>query len=317
MDTLSICIVNYNVRDLLENCLRSILDNVGGMDCEIIVVDNCSKDGSAEMIQKNFPHAHLIANRENRGYAYGVNQALKKAEGEILLILNADIKILPQTLHKTLDFIKKREKVGIVGCRIRNPNGTLQYSCRTFPSLINFISESFFMDRIFPRSRLFGRPFMTYFDYKRTREVDVVSGAFMMVRREAIEQIGLMDEQFFMYAEETDWCYRAQNAGWKVYFYPGTEIIHYGSESTKQNSLSMFIRLHESHHKFIRKYHGAFYLFLVKSVLISGVVLRAAGFFIGGILQRIHKNETRLIGERFSLYWNTLLWYLGLMKPAQ
>ena len=217
---LSVCIVNFNTRELLKNCLQSIYDTAKGINFEIIVLDNKSSDDSIAMIKQYFPNIILIANNENSGYASAVNQAVNKAQGEFILVLNSDTEILPDCLSKTLEFMKKNKNAGIVGCRILNPDRTVQRSCRSFPGILNFISENFFLHDIFPRSRIFGRPFMSYFNYDRIAEVDIVLGAFMMIRRKTIDQIGLMDTQFFMYAEETDWCYRAKQSGWKVYFIP-------------------------------------------------------------------------------------------------
>ena len=316
MKELSICIVNYNVRCLLESCIRSILDHSEGMKYELIVVDNNSVDNSADMVRQSFSLAKLIVNKTNRGYARAVNQALKRAEGEYVLILNSDTKILHRTLSNTIDFMKANRDAGIVGCRILNPDETLQRSCRSFPSLTNFISENLYLDRLFPRSRFFGRPFMSCFDFNETRKVDVVLGAFMMIRKAMIQQIGLMDDRFFMYAEETDWCYRAVKAGWRIYFYPGAKVIHFGGESVKQNSLSMFIELHKSHHLFIEKYHGNLYLGLVKTVLVVGVFLRVLQF---GMIRLLHVLGVRFVEspkDRLSLYWGTLKWYINLKRKS-
>jgi GT2 family glycosyltransferase len=309
---LSICIVNFNTRELLNNCLHSIYDTAEGIIYEIIVVDNNSSDGSVAMIKQDFPHVILIANNENSGYASAVNQAVNQAQGEFILILNSDTEILPDSLSKTLEFMKKNKNAGIVGCRILNPDETLQRSCRSFPNILNFLSENFYLSDIFPRSRIFGKPFMTYLDYDRIEEVDVVLGAFMMIRRETIEQIGLMDTQFFMFAEETDWCYRAKQAGWKIYFYPGAEIVHYGGGSTKQNVVPMFIEMHKSHHKFIEKYHGPVYLLLAKIILVAGIVLRVFLFSLASLLKSAGVKKVTNPKADVIRYWETLKWYFGL-----
>lgn len=311
---LSICIVSFNTRQLLKNCIESIYENSENIQFEIIVVDNNSYDGSAEMIKQAFPEVKLFINESNAGYAKAVNQAIEQANGQYLLVLNSDTEILPNALIKSLHFVKNRIDAGIVGCRLLNLDRSLQRYCRSFPSLLNFFSENFYLSYIFPNSKIFGRPFLYFFNYNEIKEVDIVAGAFMIVRKELIDQIGLMDDQFFMYSEEADWCYRAKKAGWKVYFYPGAEIIHYGGESTKQNSLKMFIELHKSHHKFISKYHGNFYLFLVKLVLISGLLIRIVLFSSLYILKscgvKIRVNPVK----KLVVYWNTIKWYFSLEK---
>jgi len=307
---LSICIVNFNTRELLKNCLQSIYDTSKKINFEIIVVDNHSSDGSVAMIKQDFPRVILIANDENHGYASAVNQGVDQAKGEFILILNSDTEILPDCLSKTLEFMNDNKNAGIVGCRILNPDLTLQRSCRSFPGILNFFSENFFLHDIFSRSRIFGRPFMSYFNYDRLAEVEIVLGAFMMIRKKTIDQIGLMDTQFFMYAEETDWCFRARQAGWKIYFYPDAEIIHYGGGSTKQNFVPMFIEAHKSHHKFIRKYHGPAYLLGVKIILILGVILRICLFSIATLLNLIGFKVTQDPKADLIRYWKTLRWYL-------
>lgn len=311
---LSICIVSYNTKTLLKNCLHSILKNSKEVEYEIIVVDNNSQDGSAKMVRECFPQIKLITNKENKGYAQAVNQSLELAQGKFIVILNSDTVILPQSFNKTIGFMRNHKDAGIVGCRLLNPDGTLQRSCRSFPSLLNFLSENLYLHDIFPRSRIFGRPFMSYFDYNENREVDVVLGAFMMLRRTTIEQIGLMDHQFFMYAEETDWCYRANQAGWKVNFYPEAEIIHLGGQSTKQNSIPMFIEAHKSHHKFIRKYHGRVYLLMVKLVLVIGILLRILLFSLATILKSFGLNISSHPKDDLFRYWETLKWYCGFKR---
>ncbi|HEX9934735.1 MAG TPA: glycosyltransferase family 2 protein, partial [bacterium] len=183
---LSVAMVNYNNVGFLESCLQSVMANTTGLRHEIIVVDNHSSDGSVKLVKQQFPRVRLIANQRNAGYGRAINQAVAVARGEFVLILNEDTILLPGAITKTLGFMRARSDAGIVGCRILNPDRSLQGSCRSFPSVWNYASENFFWDRLFPRSRIFGRPYMSYFSYDEVREVDVVLGAFMMVRRNLI-----------------------------------------------------------------------------------------------------------------------------------
>jgi GT2 family glycosyltransferase len=279
---LSVCIVNYNTAHLLQNCLHSLpVDRDGAsIKLEITVVDNHSRDGSAQMVKTGFPNVRWIANPGNAGYAHALNQAIQSSAGDFFLVLNTDTVIHPGTLEKTVCFMLDHDEAGIVGCKILNPDHSLQRSCRSYPGLSVFFYENAFLDKLFPKSRIFGKPYLSYFNYDRVAAVDVVLGAFMMIRREVIDHIGGFDERFFMYSEETDFCYRTMKAGWRIVFYPGASIVHFGGESTKQESVKMFIELHKSHHRFIAKYHGTFYLIAVKLVLFLGLCIRFTGQLI-------------------------------------
>lgn len=280
------------------------------MELEIIVVDNCSNDGSMQMVRECFPEVHLIVNNQNQGYAHAVNRALQISCGNFILILNSDTVILPDALEKTARFMMSDPRLGIVGCKILNSDGTLQYSCRSFPSLSNFIIENLFLHDILPRSRLFGRPYMTYFGYNEIKEVDVLLGAYMMLKKEMVEKIGFFDDQFFMYSEEMDYCYRAKKANWKVCFYPDTEIIHLGAESTKRYATRMFIELHRSHHQLIQKYHSAGYLFIVKAVLLLGLLLRMNISLGNLLLSQGSKEKIKVVKYDLHKYFYTIAWYI-------
>jgi GT2 family glycosyltransferase len=234
---ISVIIVNWNTRDTLRDCLMSVYKQTRDISFEVIVVDNASSDGSAEMVKREFPEVILLQNNENRGFAAANNIGMAVAQGRYILLLNSD----PES--------------AVVGCTVLNPDGTLQHSCFMFPSLLNMFLSSTYLYKLFPKSKFFGREQMTWWDRKGVREVDVVTGCLMLVRRQAIEQIGLLDERFFMYGEETDWCYRFKQGGWKVLFTPQAEIIHLGGQSSKQTSIEMTLQLRGSILLFIQKHH--------------------------------------------------------------
>jgi GT2 family glycosyltransferase len=227
----SVIIVSWNTRGLLEDCLRSVYEETRSIECEVIVVDNGSSDGSVEMVRRRFPQATLVANRINRGFAAANNQGMAAAVGRYFLLLNSDTKILDRAIEKTVAFADLHPDAAVTGCRVLNPDRSLQPTCFMFPSLLNWLLLSSYLPRVFPRNRFFGREQMTWWQRNDAREVDVVTGCFMLVRRDAIAQVGTMDERFFMYAEETDWCYRMSRAGWKRRFMPEAEIIHVGGAS--------------------------------------------------------------------------------------
>lgn len=252
----SIIIVNWNTKQLLRDCLTSVYERAGEVDYEIIVVDNASTDGSAEMVKIDFRQVILIENTENRGFAAANNQGMAVAKGRYVLLLNSDTVVLDNVIANTVRFADENPQVAVAGCRVLNPDRTLQRTCFMFPSILNMLLSSTYLYKLFPKNRFFGREQMTWWDRSDVRKVDVVTGCFMLVRREAIEQVGVMDERFFMYGEETDWCYRFWKKGWTVMFAPVGQIIHFGGQSTAKRPVAMIVQLRLSILKFIRKHYG-------------------------------------------------------------
>ena len=214
----STIIVNWNTCNITCDCLKSVFEQTKELSFEVIVVDNASSDGSVEMIRHDFPQVNLIENSENKGFAAANNQGMAIANGCYVLLLNSDTIILDNAISKTISFADAHPEAAVTGCRVLNPDRSLQPTCFMFPSILNMLFESSYLYKLFPRSKFFGRERMTWWDRSDVREVDVVTGCFMLVRREAIEQVGIMDERFFVYGEETDWCYRFKRASWKPHF---------------------------------------------------------------------------------------------------
>lgn len=237
---LGIAILNYNTADLLRDCLNSLaLSQQVAFD--IIVVDNASQDDSVGMMRREFPHIRLIASDHNGGYAYGNNLALREflARAEpprALLLLNTDTLVPPLALRDLMAFLDAHPDAGIVGPRLVRPDGSLDLACRrSFPTPEISFYRMLGLSKLFPRSRRFGRYNLTYLDERQTAEVDSVVGACMLVRTQALAQAGLLDETFFMYGEDLDLALRVKENGWKVYYYPGVEILHYKRESSRQS----------------------------------------------------------------------------------
>ncbi len=252
----SIIIVNWNTQQIICDCLRSIYSQPGKNNCEVIVIDNASSDDSVEVFKRDFPNVILIENNDNRGFAAANNQGIKIAKGKYVLLLNSDTIVLDKAIEKVVDFTDMYPEVAVVGCRVLNPDKTLQRSCFMYDSLLNMFLSSSYLHKLFPKSRFFGRQWMTWCNFDEEISVEAIKGCFMLVRRAAIDQVGLMDEEFFMYAEEADWCYRFRLAGWDIRFAPVGEIIHFGGQSTAQVSGKMLIELRLSILKFIQKHHG-------------------------------------------------------------
>ncbi len=255
--SLSICIVNWNTRDLLRACLCSIYAYPPDEPFEVIVVDNGSTDGSAEMVRREFPQVILIANAENRGYAGGNNQAMEQAQGEFVLLLNPDTEIKPDTLRNALHSMRSHPEVGAIGAKQLFPDGRVQPSLRGFPTPANLFYEVSGLAKLFPNSRRFGAYRMSWFDYDEAIEADQPMGTFLMVRQEVIKQVGLMDEQFPLFFNDVDWCYRIKQAGWSIRFVPSVEIVHHGGASTRQVRLKAIRESHRGLEAYYRKHYSS------------------------------------------------------------
>jgi GT2 family glycosyltransferase len=263
----SILIVSWNTRDILLDCLRSVYAQTRNSRFEVIVVDNASSDGSADMVRRDFPQATLIVNPDNKGFAAANNQGIDIAKGRYVLLLNSDTVVLDGAVDRTIIFADAHPEAGVVGCRVLNSDRALQRSCFMFPSVTNLLIEAAYLDRLFPKSRLFGREYMTWWDAADSRAVESITGCFMLVRREAIDRVGKLDEGYFMYCEEADWCYRFGKTGWKVVYTPEAQIIHLGGGSSSRIRLPMRLQLRSGILLFIRKHRS-----LLSYVLACAVV---------------------------------------------
>ena len=239
---LSVVIVNYNTRDLLRDCLRSALESRDSILFEVAVVDNASTDGSTDMVRSEFPQVRLIASAVNGGYAYANNLGLKAAQqARYYLLLNPDTILPPSALADMVAYMDSRPDAGISGPRLVLADGSLDLACRRgFPSPAVSLYRLSGLSRLFPKSRRFGRYNMTYLDPDEEAEVDSVVGAFMMVRAEAMAQVGLLDETFFMYGEDLDWAFRIKQAGWKVYYNPAVTVLHYKRAASRHSKRAQY-----------------------------------------------------------------------------
>jgi len=315
---LSIILVNWNTREILRNCLQSIYTYTVGLPFEVFVVDNGSSDGSAQMVRENYPQVILIANSDNKGFAAANNQALALAKGDYVLLLNSDTYLIDNSLLKAVEFAERHPEAGMIGCRVLNADGALQPTCFQYPSLLNLFLGAFYLPKLFPKSRFFGRERMTWWKRDDLREVEVITGCFLLVRAEVIRQIGFLDESFFMYGEETDWCYRACQAGWKLLFTPEARIVHLGGASSRQNRPEMMLQLRGSILLFIKKHRSRAEYCL--SCLLVGLffALRAPYWFLRGLLVQSERKQSIMTAET---YWKgafrALLGADGLRKKAK
>lgn len=284
---LSICIVSLNSCDLLHDCLRSIYDQIH-LQFEIIVVDNASQDSTIEMLRRDFPGVRLILNDHNAGFAKPCNQALAISRGRYALLLNPDTIILPSALEQLVAFADAHTQVGIVGPKVLNRDGTMQLQCRrSFATPWDLICYFTGLSKIFPQSRLFARYLVTYRDENETHPVEAISGSCMLIRRETMEQIGKLDEQFFAYQEDTDYCFRAHQGGWEVYYYPGAQIYHYASRGGSRNQpYRSIIEWHRSYYRYYRKNLAARYFFLFNWLYYVIMLLKLATSLVINFLRK-------------------------------
>jgi len=310
----SIIIVAWNVRELLHNCLKSVYDETKGINFEVIYADNASKDGSVEMVTKEFPKVRVIKNTENEGFIKANNQGIKIANGRYVLLLNSDTVVLDNAIARTVRFADANPEAAVVGCRVLNPDKTLQRTCFMYPSILNMILSATYLYKIFPKSTFLGREGMTWWNFDNVREVETICGCFSFVRKEAIKQVGLMDEIYFVYGDDPDWCYRFKKNGWKIMFTPEPEVIHYGGQTTKQMRNKFKLQLYGSKLIFVKLNRNKL-TFLLARFLTAMFFLLRVPYWIAMAALRKHKRKTSiqnaktyLLGSFYCLTdWKNLL----------
>jgi N-acetylglucosaminyl-diphospho-decaprenol L-rhamnosyltransferase len=267
---LSVVIVNWNTRELLAQCLDSLYASLILKDYEVIVVDNASIDGSSPMVHERFPQVQLIENVENVGFARANNQAIRVSAGRYVLLLNSDTIVKPRAIDALVDFMNTHPHAGACGSRLLNPDGSLQFSCSPAPTLGSEFKRLFHLPGVRPD----GYYPMDSWDQSLPRRVDVILGACLFLRRKTLDQVGMMDEEYFIYSEEVDLCYRIAIAGWELYWVPQGEVIHLGGQSTRQVSEAMFLRLYQAKLIYFRKRHGRKQAILYKLIIMAAALFR-------------------------------------------
>lgn len=298
---LSIVIVSWNVRRLLRSCLASLERGRGGMELEVIVVDGGSGDGSAEMVAEEFGWVRLVARPDNVGFPRGNNIGLGEASGRYCLLLNPDTEVVGEALATMVGYMEANRTVGALGPQLLYPDGSIQSSRRRFPGLLTGLFESTWLQPLAPAG-LLRRYYAEDLADGETAEVDWVMGACLLVRREAIEQVGLMDEGYFMYSEELDWCRRIKEAGWRVVYLPTAQVIHHEGKSSEQAVTARHINFQRAKLRYFRKFHGRMTYVVLRLFLLFSyawqLVLEAAKGLLG------HKRPLRW--QRVRSYWQVL-----------
>ncbi|MFQ5905037.1 MAG: glycosyltransferase family 2 protein [bacterium] len=252
----SIIIVNHDTRAFLKRCLRSVIAFPPSCKFETIVVDNASGDGSAEMVKSEFPHVRLLENRTNVGFSGALNRGIRRSAGNLLLLLNPDVIMAPGCVEALGEFLERHPDAGICGPKLLNPDGSIQLSCRAFPTPVNvFFGRRSIWNRLFPRNRISRFFLKSDMDYGAVQEVDWIMGACMMVRRRVIDSIGLFDEDYFLFVEDADFCYRSKKAGYSVFFVPDGVATHERGASTRKS----FVMSTYNHNVGMYKFFGKHY----------------------------------------------------------
>ncbi len=299
---LSIVIVNWNTKDLLEKCLDSVYRFPFAGEFEVLLVDNASSDRSVEMVRRKFPQVRLIVNTENGGFAHGNNQAIRESSGEYVVLLNPDTEVKAGAFDTMIEFMRACPAAGGAGARLISVDNSMQTSCSPDLTLSRELWRLFHMDKIYP----YGQYRMDRWDLSKPRQVDGLQGACLLLRKQALDQVGLLDEDYFMYTEELDLCHRLRKAGWLLYWVPQAVVLHYGGQSTKQAPQEMFLRLYESRLQYFRKHHGMTAAMGYKAVLMAAAVTRLGLSPLSYLLYPEERQKNKVLAGHYSRLIETL-----------
>ena len=291
----SICIVTYRARDFLRDSLRSIYGTVDALSIEIIVVDNHSEDGTIEMLRQEFPDVHLLVNDHNTGYTYPNNQAIRESSGRYIMLINPDTLVKPNAISELVKFLDEHPEAGIVSPKVLNRDGTLQKQCRRSEAR-PWDTFCYFsgLSKIFPNDKRFAGYLMTYLSEDIVHEAEAVSGSCMLIRRTVIEQIGGLDENFFAYQEDTDFCRRTRMADWKIFFNPSAQIVHFAGEGgSGVQPFRSIVEWHRSYYLYYRKHFARDYWFVFNGIYYLGMFIKLGISLLANLFRR-----KKIVGTR-------------------
>lgn len=288
----SIIIISWNTMEITCDCLRSIYELTKDVDFEVIVVDNGSTDDSCEVVEEEFPQVKLIKNGKNLGFSKANNIGIKVSTGRYLFLVNSDIIILDACVKKMIQFMDKNPHVGMAGPRILNPDMSLQPTCKHYPSLWNNFCQALGLNRLFPKSSFFSDWFMSYWQHDTIKKVDGLGGCFLVVRRKALDEVGLLDEDFFIYGEDIDWCRRFNLAGWNIMFNSETEAIHFGGASSSNAPIRFYLEMQKADLQYWRKHHGRSGRVIYAMIIVLGHLLRLLFASLKYVLSRRERESS-------------------------
>ena len=305
MTDVSAIIVNWNTRELLLKCIDSLLRCTRSVSLEVIVVDNASADGSADAVRNQFPGVRLIVNDANLGFAKANNIGIRASSGRYVCLVNSDVEVHDGCLDTLCAFMDSSRTIAVAGPRVLWPDGSMQSTCRKFPGLWNNLCPALGLDRLFPRTSWLSGEHMFYFAHDRRRDVDVLVGCLMIARREAFHTIGLLDEQFFIYAEDVDWCRRFRSGGWSVAFCPDAQATHRGRSSSSSNPARFSIEQLKAVFQYWRKHHGPVKCTLFHLIVILHYALRLCGLTVLSIVRPSAREDLlrKRVNCRTAIAW--------------
>lgn len=305
----SVVIVNYNTRDFLRAAVQSVVEAT--VRSEVIVVDNGSQDGSVEMIEREFPDVCLVRNKTNERFAKPNNDAISIARGRYVFLLNSDARILMGSLETLLEYMEQHPDVGMCAPQLLNPDGSLQRSCRGFITPWTHCCDMLALDRLFPRSTIFARSEMTYFDHQTVREVEHAMAAAILIRREVLEQVGGFDERLTIYLNDVDLSLRVKRAGWRILFLPTAKVIHHLGKTVGQmnTQFALFDEQYQNSFYYFHKHFGRWSVIVYKLLLVVGFIPRTIYWSIIALVR-----PTELARHMRMFSWKSLLLGLQLWK---
>ena len=290
MTVLSIVVTSWNTREALRECLSSIRDAAGLADYEVIVVDNNSDDGSAEMTAADFPHYSLIRNEINGGFTRATNQGLQVCRGVYILLLNSDIVVRPGSIQRMLSLMNDNPAIGALSCRLLKSDGTPQFFCRRFPTLGTALFQNTFLERLFPRNRILSAYYMKEWKHDTFREVDQPPASCFMVRRGVVDDVGPLDEKMFLFYSDVDWCRRIRDKGYRIFFTPDASMVHHHGVATKKNDRAGIL-WHRDRLRYYRKHFGRLAAAAIKTALFVDFLARIVELCVCRIRRRIPAGE--------------------------
>lgn len=306
--TVSAIVVTWNAKRYALECLASLHQNTGALAVEVIVVDNNSTDGTPDEIQRQFPGVTLINNNANLGFAKANNIGLAAARGRYLSLVNSDVVVPPGCLENMVSFMDHNAGIGMLGPKMLAPNGKVGQSVMRLPTVWNTLCCSLGLHLLFPNSKLFGSFLMSSYPYDSVDDVEVLTGWFWLVRRKAVEEVGGLDERFFMYGEDIDWSYRFRKANWRVVFYPASEALHYGAVSSAQAPTRFYVEMRRANLQYFAKHHGYLGALGYKTAVLVHELVRIAGH---GLLYCCRASRRPLASFAIDRSISSLRWLAG------